>query len=304
MALFTIMWNFIGWDNATTYASEVQGPVKSYLKAILIAFSGIYLVYLLLTWLAVRSGIPAADLAEKGIPYLGVMIGGNSLGVLLAIGGMASMLGIFCAVLLSVSRVPSVMGKDKLLPKFFTTLHPKYQTPYITIIVCACIVSLLVLRPLADLLIMDICLYSAGLSLEFAALVSLRKKAADSNRPFRIPLQGKGLLMLFLGPLLVFSVALGGALIGSKENLYAAVVAILAILSAPVAWFVINKVKRKVNIISPAQKPHNYHPSPYAVCHLHRRSQQIVFRLFHRLPASRIRHEEVLFPIIVYRFFY
>ena len=127
MALFTIMWNFIGWDNATTYASEVQGPVKSYLKAILIAFSGIYLVYLLLTWLAVRSGIPAADLAEKGIPYLGVMIGGNSLGVLLAIGGMASMLGIFCAVLLSVSRVPSVMGKDKLLPKFFTTLHPKYQ---------------------------------------------------------------------------------------------------------------------------------------------------------------------------------
>ena len=245
MALFTIMWNFIGWDNATTYASEVQGPVKSYLKAILIAFSGIYLVYLLLTWLAVRSGIPAADLAEKGIPYLGVMIGGNSLGVLLAIGGMASMLGIFCAVLLSVSRVPSVMGKDKLLPKFFTTLHPKYQTPYITIIVCACIVSLLVLRPLADLLIMDICLYSAGLSLEFAALVSLRKKAADADRPFRIPLQGKGLLALFLGPLLVISVALGGALIGSKENLYAALIAILAILSAPVAWFVITKVKSR-----------------------------------------------------------
>ena len=105
--------------------------------------------------------------------------------------------------------------------------------------------SLLVLRPLADLLIMDICLYSAGLSLEFAALVSLRKKAADANRPFRIPLQGKALLMLFLGPLLVISVALGGALIGSKENLYAAIIAILAILSAPVAWFVITKVKSR-----------------------------------------------------------
>ncbi len=200
MALFTIMWNFIGWDNATTYAAEVKGPVRAYLKAILIAFSGIYLVYLLLTWLAINSGIPASDLAEKGIPYLGTLVGGNSLGVLLAIGGMASMLGIFCAVLLSVSRVPTVMGKDKLLPKFFTTLHPKYQTPYISIIVCASIVSLLILRPLADLLIMDICLYAAGLSLEFAALISLRKKAADENRPFKIPLKRKGLFVLFLAP--------------------------------------------------------------------------------------------------------
>jgi amino acid transporter len=241
MALFTIMWNFIGWDNATTYACEVQGPVRAYLKAILLAFSGIYLVYLLLTYLAIHSGIPATDLTEKGIPYLGTLIGGNSLGVLLAIGGMASMLGIFCAVLLSVSRVPSVMGRDKLLPKFFTTLHPKYQTPYITIIICASIVSLLILRPLADLLIMDICLYAAGLSLEFAALISLRKKAPDAERPFRIPLQRNGLIILFLAPFLVFSVALVGALVGSRENLHAALIAILAILSAPVAWFIIGK---------------------------------------------------------------
>jgi amino acid transporter len=241
MALFTIMWNFIGWDNATTYAGEVKRPVRTYLKAILLAFSGIYLFYLTLTYLAVHSGIPATVFAEKGIPYLGTLIGGNSLGVLLAVGGMASMLGIFCAVLLSVSRVPAVMGKDKLLPNIFTRLHRKYQTPYISIIVCSAIVSLLILRPLADLLIMDICLYTAGISLEFAALLSLRKKAAEDDRPFRIPLQKKGLIIMFLAPLLVFGVGLGGALIGSAENLKAAVIAILAIISAPVAWIFVGR---------------------------------------------------------------
>jgi amino acid transporter len=248
MALFTIMWNFIGWDNATTYAGEVQKPVRAYLKAILLAFSGIYLFYLSLTYLAVHSGIPASEFAEKGIPYLGTLVGGKSLGIMLAVGGMASMLGIFCAVLLSVSRIPAVMGKDKLLPKIFTNLHSKYQTPYISIIICAGIVSLLILRPLADLLIMDICLYTAGISLEFAALISLRKKAASDERPFRIPLQKKGLIVMFLAPILVFGIALGGSLVSSLEYRHAALIAILAIFSAPVMWFFVSRRLKGKNI--------------------------------------------------------
>ena len=236
MSLFTIMWNFIGWDNATTYAGEVNRPVRAYLKAILLAFSGIYLFYLALTWVALRSGISGTVLADKGIPYLGTLIGGNSLGAILSLGGMASMLGIFCAVLLSVSRVPAVMGSDRLLPKVFTKLHSRYQTPHISIIVCSVVVSLLILRPLADLLILDICLYTAGISLEFAALISLRNKAPHNDRPFRIPLKKTGLIFLCLFPVVIFGLALGSVLRGSTENIHAAFVSILAILSAPVFW--------------------------------------------------------------------
>jgi amino acid transporter len=247
LALFTIMWNCIGWDNATTYAAEVKRPVRSYLVAILLAFSTVYIFYISFTYLALHSGISASVFAEKGIPYLGKMIGGNSLGGILSIGGMASSVGIFCAVMLSVSRVPAVMGKDKLLPPIFTRVNKKYQAPYISIIACACIVSILILRPLADLFIMDICLYTAGIVLEFAALISLRKKETDLVRSFKIPLQNKGLILLLMLPVLVFSVALTGAILyGSEDNRQAALIAILAILSAPVAWmFVRGKGKRK-----------------------------------------------------------
>src|SRR5215831_10984265 len=31
MGLYTVMWNFLGWDNVTTYAEEVNKPVRSYL---------------------------------------------------------------------------------------------------------------------------------------------------------------------------------------------------------------------------------------------------------------------------------
>ncbi len=246
MALFTIMWNCIGWDNATTYAGEVKRPVRSYLTAIMLAFSAVYLFYLSFTYLALHSGISASVFAEKGIPYLGTLIGGSSLGGMLSLGGMASTVGIFCAVMLSVSRVPAVMGKDKVLPKIFTRLNKKYQTPYISIIACATIVSFLVLRPLADLFVMDICLYTAGIILEFAALIRLREIAADADRPFRIPLQKGGLILLFLLPVTVFTVAFVGALMGSKENQQSAWFAVLAILSAPIAWLFVRKAQSRM----------------------------------------------------------
>ena len=241
LALFTIMWNCIGWDNATTYASEVNRPVRSYLKAIAIAFTGIYLFSLLFIYVALHSGISGTIIAQKGIPFLASLLGGNALGALLSIGGMASMLGIFSAVMLSVSRVPGVMSTDKLIPKIFSKLHPKFRTPYISIILFSSIVSLMVLRPLSDLIIMDISLYTAGIALEFAAVISLRKKAAAADRPFRIPLQKKGLIMLFLTPLVLYSLALAGALNGSVENLHAAVYAILAICSGPLVWIIIRE---------------------------------------------------------------
>jgi amino acid transporter len=172
-------------------------------------------------------------------------MGGKWLGALLSFAGMASMLGIFIAVLLSVSRVPAVMGKDRLLPAVFTRTHSKYQTPYISIIVCAAVVSFLVMWPLGDLLVIDIALYGAGLSLEFIALIHLRKKAPGFPRPFKIPFQKNGLIILYLAPLLVFTVAMGAALLGSGQSVKPAIFAIAAIVSAQGAWMVVKlKIKK------------------------------------------------------------
>jgi amino acid transporter len=243
MALYLIMWNYIGWDNATTYAGEVERPARSYLFSILLAFGAVYFIYLATTWIALHSGIPAGVFGEQGVPYLGMTLGGRWLGALLSFGGMASMLGIFIAVLLSVSRVPAVMGNDRLLPKLFTRLHPRFQTPYVSIIICAIVVSFLILWPLSDLLVIDISLYGAGIALEFVALIQLREKAPGMPRPFKIPLQKRGLIILFIPPLLVFTIALGGALLSSGQTVKPALFAIAAICSAHFAWLIVSRRK-------------------------------------------------------------
>ena len=246
MALYTVMWNCLGWDNTTTYAEEVEKPVRSYLISIFAAFALVIVIYFLAIWVAQLSGINHKTLTDSGFPALGTLIGGRWLGTLIALGGMASTLGIYAAVLLSVSRVPQVMADDRLLPAKLNKLHSRFQTPYISIIICSIVVSLMVLWTFADLLIIDVTVYGAGLSLEYIALVKLRMKSPDVHRPFKIPLNVAGLCVMILLPVSVYFVALGGAFSSTPETIRPAVFAIIALLSAELVWWLI-VLQKKLN---------------------------------------------------------
>lgn len=244
MALYTVMWNCLGWDNTTTYAEEVEKPVRSYLLATVIAFALVIALYFVVIWVAQFSGINAARLNSDGFPALGALIGGHWLGALIALGGMASTLGIYAAVLLSVSRVPMVMAGDELLPQVLNKKHKKFQTPYISIIICSLVVSLMILWTFADLLIIDVTVYGAGLALEYIALIRLRIKEPGTHRPFKIPLGIPGLCIGLLLPVTVYFIALAGAFSSTPRALSAAVFAIVILLSAEVFWQVIRWRKR------------------------------------------------------------
>ncbi len=248
LALFTVMWNFCGWDNTMTYAEEVEQPVRSYIRSTIIAFILIFVVYFITVLTSQASGINFSVLNDKGFPAVGSLIGGNWLGALIAAGGMASTLGLFSAVLLSVSRVPKVMSDDRLLPEQLNRLHSKFKTPYISIIVCALIVSVMILWTFADLLIIDITLYGAGLFLEFLALIVLRKKMATAKRPFKIRLNITGLCIMTIIPFLVYILGLSGSF--ASGNFLAALFAFIALISAEIIWQVIIYFKPDIKYTS------------------------------------------------------
>jgi amino acid transporter len=239
MALYTVMWNCLGWDNVTTYAEEVEKPVRSYLISIITAFVLVLVVYFFTILVAQQSPIDFNVLTDKGFPALAVLIGGKWLAVLIAAGGMASTLGIYAAVLLSVSRVPKVMADDDLLPKWLNKEHSKFKTPYISIIICSVVVSLMVLWTFADLLIIDVTVYGAGLFLEYISLIRLRVNEPDMLRPFKIPLNIAGLIIMALLPLVVYFIALTGALSSAGKGIMPAVFAVCALLTAEIAWWII-----------------------------------------------------------------
>jgi amino acid transporter len=250
MALYTVMWNCLGWDNVTTYAEEVEKPVRSYLISIFTAFLLVLVVYFFTILVAQQSHIGFAVLTDRGFPALGTMIGGQWLGILVAAGGMASTLGIYAAVLLSVSRVPKVMADDGLLPKWLNKEHSKFNTPYISIIICSIVVSLMVLWTFADLLIIDVTVYGAGLFLEYISLIRLRMKEPDTLRPFKIPLNIAGLVVMALLPLIIYFIALTGALSSAGKGIMPAIFAVCALLTAEIAWWLIKWTRPVSNINS------------------------------------------------------
>ncbi|MDP9046685.1 MAG: APC family permease, partial [Bacteroidota bacterium] len=229
----------LGWDNVTTYASEVEKPVRSYLVSIFAAFALVIVLYFLVILVAQQSGVNTRLLQDKGFPAVGSLIGGKWLGSLIAFAGMASSLGIYAAVLLSVSRVPKVMADDGLLPAKLNTLHSRFQTPYISIIVCSLVVSLMILWTFTDLLIIDVTVYGAGLSLEYISLIKLRISAPETHRPFKIPLNVTGLCLALVLPVTVYFVALAGAFYSTGQAVWAAVFAIVILATAELVWRVI-----------------------------------------------------------------
>ena len=245
LALFTVMWNYIGWDNATTYANEINKPARSYIFSIALAFGCIYLLYFLSVYTAQHSGVSAKDLSENGFPFVGLRIGGRWLGSLLSAGGMASMLGIFTAVLLSVSRIPAAMAEDRLLPKFLTRHHPKYGTPYVSIILCAVITSFMILFSFEELLVIDISLYASGIALEFISLIILRKKFPLEARPFKVPLSTSKLIIVSALPFVVYGTAITAVVIGSKEGLTPVYFAAFSLASAHLIWLLF--VRKRIN---------------------------------------------------------
>jgi len=239
MGLYVVMWNCLGWDNVTTYAEEVDKPVKSYLVSVFTAFVLVIVLYVMVILVTQQTGISATVLEDKGFPAVAEIINGKWLGGLIAFAGMASSLGIYAAVLLSVSRVPKVMADDDLLHKGLNRQHRRFQTPYVSILVCSIIVSLMILWPFGDLLIIDVTVYGAGLSLEYVSLIKLRRAEPDKHRPFKIPLGIPGLCLMILLPFTVYFVALFGAFSSEEHAVWAAVFAIAALSSAELVWRII-----------------------------------------------------------------
>jgi amino acid transporter len=245
MGVITVMWNFFGWDNSTTYAGEVDKPVRSYIISFVIAFLTVIGVYLITSLAVLHSGIDFKALEEKGFPALGIQLGHPWLARLLAIGGMASMVGLFSAVLLSVSRVPKVMADDGLMPEKLNALHSRFHTPYVSIIFSALIISLMILRNFDDLIIMDVTLYGAGLFLEFISLIVLRIKYPKENRPFKIPLKTGGLILMYILSFGIYALGLAGAFLESEKTKIPAIAAVLALFSAELVWQIIVRWKLK-----------------------------------------------------------
>jgi amino acid transporter len=231
------LWNYIGWDNASTVQGEVRDSSRNYPRALAITLPLVTLGYLV----PLSATLAATDWTtwrEGGWPAIAMMAAGplgKPLAVMLAIGGMVSAMALFNALLLSYSRIPLAMANDGLLPRKLAKLDG-HSTPRNAVLVSAICYSVFALLSFVHLVVADVLLYSIALFLEFAALIALRKKNPNLRGSFRIPLGRLGVTMLALLPAVIL---VGVVVMEMTDGEYggpAILGALAALLLGPIAY--------------------------------------------------------------------
>ena len=208
------MWNYMGWDNASTIAQEVERPQRTYPKAMIAAVILVSLTYVLPFAAVYFMGVPATAFAGDGSwAMVAGLVGGKVMGFewlrfLVVLGGMMSAFGMFNALVMSYSRLPLAMARDGMLPKIFAKTSARTQAPWVAILACATCWALCLGLGFKRLVTLDIMLYGAALMLEFVTLVALRIREPQLKREFRVPGGLVGAILAGVFPLALLMIAL------------------------------------------------------------------------------------------------
>ncbi len=204
VGLSIALWNYIGWDNASTVQGEVRDASRAYPRALAVALPFVTIGYIV-PLLAALGATDWTTWTEGGWPQIAAAAAGGAgrwIAPWIALGGMVSALALFNALLLGYSRIPFVLANDRLLPQALAKIDAR-GTPRNAVLISAAFYSLFVLVPFGRLIIADVLLYALALFLEFGALIQLRKTEPSLRGSFRIPTGRSGVIALAALPMLV-----------------------------------------------------------------------------------------------------
>ena len=203
--LLICMWNYMGWDNASTIATEVEKPQRTYPRAMLVAVCIVAVSYVLPFAAMWMTGLTSTAWETGSWADIAGLLGGPLLRIGVVLGGIISAFGMFNALVMSYSRLPLAMAQDGMLPGIFAKLQKKSRAPWVAIIALATCWAMCLGLGFARLVTLDILLYGFSLLLEFVALAVLRFREPELVRPFRVPGGLFGAIAIGIPPMLLLA---------------------------------------------------------------------------------------------------
>jgi len=220
-----IAFAFTGLELVSAMSEEVRDPRRNLPRAVFGAGALVALMYVAGTF-AVLSLVPAADLDPQSGVFNAIAVGSATLklgflGILAAILVTAGNSGGVGSTVAGIARVPFVVGIDRYLPAAFGKIHPRWKTPYISILVQAAISGAILLVSQVNettrgayqfLIDAAIILYFIPFLYMFAAIIKLARRKDRKENPDAVLVPG-GIAGVWICGGLGFIVVLGGILL-------------------------------------------------------------------------------------------
>jgi amino acid transporter len=184
VAVTVALWNYMGWDNASTVAKEVENPQRNYPRAMIGSALLVAFTYVLPLLAMAYAGLSAANFTTGSWVDAASSVGGPWLGYAIVAGGAISGFGMFNALVMSYSRLPMAMAEEGMLPRVVAQQNRR-GVPWVSVLLCGSAWALALNLKFERLISIDLILYGASLVLEFVALVVLRYREPNLARPFK-----------------------------------------------------------------------------------------------------------------------
>lgn len=183
-AMLVALWNYMGWDNASTIARDVENPQRNYPRAMIGAATITAITYILPLSAMAMAGLSPAGFSTGSWAVAGGILGGPTLSLCIVAGGIICGIGMFNSLMMSYTRLPIAMAADGFLPQLFLRRNRR-GVPWISLLACGFAWALALKLPFERLISVDLILYGSSLILEFVALIALRLREPGLPRPFR-----------------------------------------------------------------------------------------------------------------------
>ncbi|MBI2408549.1 MAG: amino acid permease [Gemmatimonadetes bacterium] len=185
-----IFFAYIGFDAVSTAAQEAKNPKRDLPIGILASLAICTVLYILMA--LVMTGLaPFKTLNVADPVYVALDAAGPGLAwlkYLTTIGAVAGLASVVLVMLMGQPRIFYAMSRDGLLPPLFSSVHPRFKTPYVSTIITGVVAALVAGMFPIDLLGQ---LVSIGTLLAFvivcAGILVLRYTQPDLVRPFKTP---------------------------------------------------------------------------------------------------------------------
>ena len=144
-----IAFAFTGLELVSAMSGEIREPRKTLPRALIAAAALIAGMYIIGTF-SLLALVPANEIDPKSGVFHAITVGSSALkigivGVLAALLVTVGNAGGVGSTVAGIARVPFVVGIDRYLPKAFGKIHPKWRTPYVSILVQAGLSALVLL---------------------------------------------------------------------------------------------------------------------------------------------------------------
>lgn len=193
-AMLLLLFAYGGFETALTPMSEAKNPQRDTVFGLFTALVTCTLLYSVIQWVVVGV-LPDAAHSQRPLADAARAVLGGSGAALIAVGALISCYGYLSAKVLAVPRITLAMADEGDFPSPFAAIHPRFRTPYFSILVFALLVWLLALVGsfawnLTLSALARLFYYAVGC----AALPVLRRKQPEAAQ-FRLP-GGEGFAIL------------------------------------------------------------------------------------------------------------